>query len=65
MEKEYFVIPVGVKYICNFCGGGEMIPTNKNNWSVDPPNFEHKCNNCGKEILLNEKYPTIRYKLKE
>lgn len=62
MEKEFTVKPIGVKYICDYCKVGEMISTGNNNWSSNPPKLEHKCNHCGTKILLNEKYPLIRYK---
>ncbi|EGT0683314.1 hypothetical protein IZT14_001706 [Clostridium perfringens] len=61
MEKEFCVKPVLVKYMCDFCNEGEMIPNSKNYWSLDPPKFEHKCNKCGKKIILDEKYPIMRY----
>lgn len=62
MEKEFLVKPIGIKYICDTCNEGEMIPTGENNWLTNPPNFNHKCNKCGKELLLSDKYPIIRYK---
>ncbi|AOY53362.1 hypothetical protein [Clostridium perfringens] len=63
MEKEFLIKPVLVKYICDFCNKGEMMPNGKNNWLSNPPKFEHKCNKCGNKIVLNEKYPITRYKI--
>lgn len=60
MEETFAVKPVGVKYICDSCRKGEMLPTGKNYWS-NPPQFEHECNQCGGKINLEEKYPLIRY----
>lgn len=61
MEEKFLVKPVGVKYICDSCKVGEMLPTGNNNWSSNPPKFEHKCTHCYTKVLLNEKYPLIRY----
>jgi len=61
MEKHYAVQPTGVQYICDTCREGEMLPTGQNNWSTDPPEFEHSCNQCGTKNTLKEKYPLIRY----
>lgn len=61
MEINYAVEPIGVKYICDSCGSGEMIPTCKNDWAAHPPQFEHECNVCNFQEMFNEKYPLIRY----
>lgn len=63
MEEVYSVKPVGVKYNCDFCKKGEMLPTGKNVWSTEPPQFEHECTHCYAKILFDEKYPLIRYAL--
>lgn len=62
MEKEFLLKPIGIKYICDNCNEGEMMPIGENSWLSNPPKFNHKCNKCGSEKLLNEKYPIIRYK---
>lgn len=61
MEELFEVKPVGVKYKCATCGVGKMLPTGVHNWVCDPPQIEHKCDHCGEKIVLNEKYPLIRY----
>lgn len=61
MEKEYQVKPVGVKYICDTCEKGEMLPNGKNNWNVELPLFEHECSHCNTRKMLTEKFPLIRY----
>ncbi|MEH7457717.1 hypothetical protein V7183_10890 [Bacillus sp. JJ1127] len=61
MEQHFEVKPIGVKYICDTCQKGEMLPTGNNNFMVNTPQFEHKCNNCGTKIKLTDKYPLIRY----
>lgn len=64
MEEEFSVVPIGVKCKCNLCDFGEMIYTGLNNWKSNK-SFEHKCNQCENVKYLNEKYPTIRYKILE
>lgn len=61
MEETFKVQPIGIKYICDLCKIGEMIPSGNNNWSSSLPKIEHKCNYCGNKIFLNEKYPIIKY----
>jgi DNA-directed RNA polymerase subunit RPC12/RpoP len=61
MEETFDVKPVGVKYICDKCGKGEMLPTGRNDWSANPPLLEHECNYCGTKMKFHEKYPLIRY----
>ena len=62
MESEFKVEPYGVKYVCEKCGVGEMLYTNRSDWSVAPPQHEHKCPKCSAVVMLEEKYPIIRYK---
>ena len=59
-QKEFTVRTIGIEYICDICNNGTMeqmgimLP-------VDPPKWKHKCNNCGGEMDLYEKYPTVRW----
>ncbi|MED1603656.1 hypothetical protein [Alkalihalophilus marmarensis] len=61
MELQFEVKPVGVKYICDKCNEGEMLPTGKNKWLNEPPQIEHKCNKCRYIQNFKETYPLIRY----
>lgn len=61
LEQEYSIKPIGVKYICDNCNVGEMLPTGNNNWIVNPPTFEHSCSICKEKEYLKEKYPLIRF----
>lgn len=61
MEETFPVKPIGVKYICDFCKIGQMQQTGQMNIHENIATFTHKCENCGKEIELKEKYPLIRY----
>jgi hypothetical protein len=61
MEKHYDVVPIGVMYICDICKEGEMIPTERNDWSSDPPLFEHSCNKCEGKEKFDKKYPLIKF----
>lgn len=60
MERKFTVKPVGVKYICDSCGEGEMIYTGDIIFS-DPPKFKHTCSNCDINQNYSEKYPLVRY----
>lgn len=60
-EKEYLVQPFEVIYICDICGEGEMKQTGTM-ISVSPPEWGHRCNNCGCTHNMLDQYPTIRYK---
>lgn len=62
MEEMYAVEPIGIKYICDTCGKGEMFSTGKNDWTINPPQFEHLCSNCSQKEFLKEKYPLVRFR---
>jgi hypothetical protein len=65
-ERSFNVHPVGVKYICDYCGEGEMVvdtdeervyvPTDRNKFMI-----KHKCTKCGKSLLLPKSYPYIEW----
>jgi len=59
-ERRFEVTPVGVDYICDTCEKGLMNPTGVMLTS-DPPKWPHRCSNCGHEVILDEKFPTIRF----
>lgn len=61
MEEIFNVKTIGVKYICDSCKEGEMQQTGKMKMYDNHANFIHKCDNCGHEIELREKYPLVRY----
>ncbi|OUB49894.1 hypothetical protein [Bacillus thuringiensis] len=61
MEEKFEVKPVGVKYICDSCNQGEMVPTNNIKMFEKNIEYIHKCSRCGAERGLNNKYPLIRY----
>lgn len=66
-EQLFKLMPVGVRYICEFCGEGEM-ETDPNSVMVVPlpttgmPMMRtHKCNKCGKTMQLPKTYPYIEW----
>jgi DNA polymerase III alpha subunit (gram-positive type) len=61
LEKSFEVNPILIKYICDSCNTGEMLPTGKMKMFETYALYIHKCEKCGVEHDLNEKYPTIRY----
>ncbi len=65
MIKTCNVKCYGEKYICDKCKEGEMLATGDNIMLTMPPKFKHKCNKCGEETYLLEKYPAIRFKIVE
>ncbi|HDR7324532.1 hypothetical protein CON85_23610 [Bacillus toyonensis] len=61
MEQKFAVKPVGVKYVCDSCKGGDMVVTSNMKMLEDHIEYIHKCNRCGLERGLNDKYPLVRY----
>lgn len=61
MERNFEVKPIGVKYICDKCGDGEMLPTGKMKMFETHALYPHICNKCATEKDFIEKYPLIRY----
>lgn len=59
-EQSFPVKPVSVKYTCDNCGKGEMLPTGMA-FSVYPAQYEHECNNCGYMQSFKVQYPLVRY----
>lgn len=45
-----------VDYVCDACGNGHMLPSGMMLLS-DPPEWPHKCINCGETKTFNTKYP--------
>ena len=62
LSKEAHVY--NVSYICDECGKGEMRPTGEM-LASHPPQFPHKCNNCGAKNVFGRQYPQITYGMKE
>lgn len=61
MEKQIEVKQVKVKYTCDNCGEGEMLPTGYVLASC-PPQYPHTCSNkCGYCKNFKKKYPSIEY----
>jgi len=64
-EREFEVEPVGIAYVCDSCGQGEMasaedVETDEGSQA----GWKHRCLNCGHEETLAESYPTIRFRVK-
>lgn len=59
-ERTYEARTVGVDYICDACNTGVMEQTGVM-LMTDPPQWPHKCNNCGTATNLWQKYPTVRW----
>ena len=59
-ERTYEARMVGVDYTCDDCNTGVMEQTGVMLMS-DPPQWPHKCNNCGVTKNLWQKYPTVRW----
>ena len=60
-EQEYKIKPVGVKYICDVCNEGKMLPDGDIVLTSYPPQFPHKCDNCGHKENFTVKYPNVRF----
>lgn len=69
-ERPIRLLPVGVKYTCEFCNDGEMKFDNSQlvgipEQGVIPTLFPHLCSRCGKSMLLPKIYPYIDWVEKE
>ena len=64
-EETFKVTPIGVKYICEFCGKGEMIAVNDEPVVIPAANMafmiKHRCNKCNGELMLPKTYPYIEW----
>ena len=61
-EQTFNIKPIGVKYICEHCGEGEMVrDSNEPLRLADPPLIPHVCNKCGGKLLLPKQYPYIEW----
>lgn len=67
-ERVFELVPIGIKYICEFCNKGEqrMSPDNSFNPSDGKPlMLKHVCSECGKEMMLPKPYPFVEWIPKE
>lgn len=67
-ERTFPIKPIGVKYICEFCGEGEMKVSEDAHTFVltsNPPLIKHVCTKCGKEMLLPKSYPYVEWVAEE
>ena len=60
-EELFEVKPIGVKYICPFCNEGEMLLDINSNNETFASMYNHRCNSCGKLLLLPRVYPYIEW----
>lgn len=62
MEEKTQVNTYEVKYKCNKCNEGYMIPSGFV-YTTNPPKFQHICDNpnCGNIVTLDKAYPYIEY----
>jgi uncharacterized protein (DUF983 family) len=67
-EREFEVEPVGIAYVCDSCGQGEMVSAEAETTAAEEARqagYRHRCTSCGQEDTLAESYPTIRFRVKE
>ena len=60
-EQNFPVEILGVDYICDDCGRGQMRPEEPA-MSLDPPGYRHACNACGVSRILANLYPTTGWR---
>ena len=66
-EKRVPMKSVAVKYICEFCHEGEQIALDADIVKLDdgtlkkPPMVKHRCNKCGREMMLPRPYPYLEW----
>jgi hypothetical protein len=59
-ERRFEVKPVGVDYVCDVCNTGLMVQVGLM-LPTDPPQWKHKCSNCGDTKDFFAKYPDLRF----
>ena len=57
---QQVVQPIQVDYVCEECGKGHY-RLYRSKPMMDPPEYLHKCDECGDSKCFNETYPCIRY----
>ena len=63
-EKLFNVRPVGIRYICELCGKGEMKVDTSPDAQIlmsNPPLIPHVCTSCGGKMSLPKQYPYIEW----
>lgn len=58
VSKELRVLQID--HICDRCDDGQYRPTGVA-YASFPPQYLHKCNNCGDKRSFGETFPVIRY----
>lgn len=62
-EQTFPIKPMGVRYICEHCGIGEMKVDISNQAAISllsmPQMIKHICDHCGGELYLPKTYPYI------
>lgn len=64
MEQQFEVKPVGVKYVCDSCGKGDMVYRGGNGDMIllgKDIKFKHYCYTCKCEKVFCKKYPFVDY----
>lgn len=59
-EQCYDIKLIGVRYVCDTCGKGEMRFSGIERFT-NPPIYQHVCSDCGARADLFVQYPTIRW----
>jgi len=58
-ERRFPVQPVGVAYLCDKCGKGLAVATDK----TSPDGLiRHTCNQCGFNYFFKTRYPTVEWR---
>lgn len=55
------VRPIMVNEQCDSCGEGLMLRSDGIALMTDPPEFNYKCNKCGKSTVSSQVWPRIEY----
>lgn len=62
-EERFPIYPRGVRYRCEFCEEGEQeyVSGEMNQEAWKQKLFPHRCNKCGKTMMLPKTYPFIEW----
>ncbi len=65
MIREREIKMFEVNYECDVCHSGNMIRNDNLILTSYPPQYSHKCSNCGAETYFQDSYPLIKYEKDE
>jgi hypothetical protein len=60
-EHERPARTVIIQYNCDHCDAGVMEPHGNTAWFSEPPQYQHRCSNCGASATFDKRYPYVTH----